>query len=55
MASSQDRGPAVAEVWVGVGLAGFSGSKPCPQDFEEGSDCADTKDTTRETLSFSVA
>ena len=55
VAGSQDRGPAVAEVWVGVGLAGFSGSKPCPQGFEEGSGRADAKDMTRETLSFSVA
>jgi len=33
VAGSQDRGPAVAEVWVGVGLAEFSGSKPCPRGF----------------------
>jgi len=33
VAGSQDRGPAVAEVWVGVGLADFSGSKPCPRGF----------------------
>jgi len=33
VAVSQDRGPAVAEVWVGVGLVDFSGSKPCPQCF----------------------
>jgi len=33
VAGSQDRGPAVAEVWVGVGLADFSGSKPCPWGF----------------------
>jgi len=52
---SQDRGPAVAEVWVGVGLADFSGSEPCSQGFEEGSGCADAKDMTREKLSFSVA
>ena len=33
VAGSQDRGPALAEVWVGVGLADFSGSKPCPWSF----------------------
>jgi len=33
VAGSQDRGPAVAEVWVGVGLADFSGSKPCSRGF----------------------
>ena len=33
VAGSQDRGPAVAEVWVGVGLADFSGSKPYPRGF----------------------
>jgi len=31
VAGSQDRGPAVDEVWVGVGLADFSGSKPYPR------------------------
>ena len=55
VAGSQDRGPAVAEVWVGVGLADFSGSRPCPRGFEEGSGCAEVKDATREKLSFSVA
>jgi len=55
VAGSQDRGPAVAEVWVGVGLADFSGSRPCPRGFEEGSGCTDAKDATREQLSFSVA
>ena len=33
VAGSEDRGPAVAEVWVGVVLADFSGSKPCPWGF----------------------
>jgi len=55
VADSQNRSPAVAEVWVGVGLADFSGSRPCPRGFEEGSGCADAKDATREKLSFSVA
>jgi len=53
--AGKDRGPAVAEVWVGMGLADFSGSKPCPWGFEEGSGRADAKDVTREKLSFSVA
>jgi len=47
-AGSQDRGAAVAEVWVGVGLADFSGSKPCPRGFEEESGHTDAKDATRE-------
>jgi len=55
VAGSQNRGPAIAEVWVGVGLADFSGSRPCLRGFEEGSSCTDAKDMTREKLSFSVA
>jgi len=55
VASSQHRGPAVAKVWVGVGLADFSGLRPCPRGFEEGSGCTNAKDVTREKLLFSVA